>query len=172
MIKKCDNIEYFKWIEMSESIFEDMNIDISKIDFFMDKLSNEYLPSDSSGRALNVGHDDSLNVGRFTVIKNNFLIEIRTDLQFDEFIQTYSHEVGHVTQKWGYFESPIAGVIAESIALKFEKKFLIKFNKKYNTIIPIDIVFNKSKNKIANYLKKFFIPITKSNYKLKNNNHF
>lgn len=179
MIKKCDNTEYFKWIEMSDPIFEDMNIDISKIHFYMDMESNKYLMPDSSGRASQMVICDYNDILNFKIIRNGFIIQICYDLLFDEFIQTYSHEVGHVTQKCGYFEntkgdviSKYREVISESIALKFEKKFLIKFNKKYDTNIPIDTVFNKSKNKKANYLKKFFILITKSEYKLKNDNHF
>ena len=140
----------------------------------MDIESNNYLMPDSSGRTsqmVTCGYDNILN---YRIIRNGFMIQICYDLLFDEFIQTYSHEVGHATQKWGYFENTKADVISESrevisesIALKFEKKFLIKFNKKYDTNIPIDTVFNKSKNKKANYLKKFFILITKSEYKLK-----
>ena len=184
MIKKCDNLEYFKWIEMSEPIFENMNIDISKIHFYMDIISNNNLLPDSSGRVSQIIAID--NSGR--VIRNGFMIQICTDLQFDEFIQTYSHEVGHATQKWGYFENPkeayigkvnghanfgvfvpnlIGGVIAESIALKFEKTFLKKFNKKYDTNIAINSVFKKSKNIIANQLKNLTILITKSEYNLK-----
>lgn len=156
MIKECDNTEYFNWIKMSEPIFENMNIDISKIHFYMDKESNRYLP-DSSGRTSRF-----MNFGSFP---NCFLIQIRNDLQFDEFIQAYSHEVGHATQKWAY--SGNSGIIAESIALKFEMKFLTKFNKKYDTNISVNPVFRKSENKIANHLKHLLILITKSQYKLK-----
>lgn len=71
------------------------------------------------------------------------------------------------TQKLGYFENPMAGVIAESIALKFEKKFLKKFNKKYDTNISVNTVFKGRKYRIASYGKNLVILITKSEYKLK-----
>ncbi|MCZ7381639.1 MAG: hypothetical protein O8C64_08775 [Candidatus Methanoperedens sp.] len=157
MIEVCDNAEYLKWIEMSEPIFENMNINISKIHFIMDITSNKFLPPNSSGRT-----------SKMLEHKSIIIIQICNNLSFNEFIQTYAHEVGHATQKFGYSENyNESGVLEESIALKFEEKFLKKFNKKYDKNIPVNTVFTKSKYKKANCLKKIVILITKSEYKLK-----
>ena len=155
MIMECDNKECLKWMEMSGHIFENMGIDISKILISVSIKNNEYLES-ATGKS-NSGELD--------------YIYIRNNLQFGSFIQTYAHEVGHITQKLGIFENPkkfITAIIAESIALKFEKKFLINFNKKYNTNIPIDENFNGlNRYMFAYYGKNLAILSTKSKYKIK-----
>ncbi|CAD6494647.1 MAG: hypothetical protein LAKADJCE_00885 [Candidatus Argoarchaeum ethanivorans] len=153
MIIECDNKECLKWMEMSDPIFENMGIDLSEISISVSIKNNRYLKS-STGKSM---------------CKPD-CIHIRNDLQFDIFIQTYAHEVGHITQKLGTFENPkkfITGIIAESVALKFEKKFLINFNKKHNTNIPIDENFNGlNRYKFAYYGKNLAILSTKSKYKL------
>lgn len=153
MIIECDNRECLQWMKMSDPILKNMAIDLSKVYISVSIENNKYLTS-GTGKS---NKPDK--------------IYIRNDLQFGKFIQTYAHEVGHITQKLGIFENPnkfITGIIAESIALKFEKKFLIKFNKKYNTNIPIDENFNGlNRYTLAYYGKNLAILSTKSKYKFK-----
>ncbi len=156
MIYECDNRECIEWIKMADTIFEDMFIDLSKIPISISVTNNKYLEF-ANGKAI------SDEFGCF--------IYIRNDLQFDSFIQTYSHEIGHITQKFGIYENPnnsVLGVIAESIALKFEKEFLIKFNKKYDKNISVNAFFDGfDRFRFAHYGKNLVILITKSEYKLK-----
>ena len=129
VIDECDNQECRKWMGMSDPIFENMSIDLSKICIDISIENNKHLESSATGKSI-LGEPDS--------------IHIRNNLPFDIFIQTYAHEVGHITQKLGIFKNPkkfIRRIIAESIAFKFEKKFLIEFNKKYYTFFIFTIRF-------------------------------
>ncbi len=143
---------------MSESIFENMGIDISKIYSICVEKKSERLKLKNG------------STGKTIIFENKISMFVLSDCGFEPFIQTFAHEVGHATQVCGIFEDEkrfITRVIAESIAFKFEKEFLIKFNNKYNTTISVNAVFNGfGRYGFAYYIKNVMILITKSEYKL------
>jgi uncharacterized protein YjaZ len=156
----CDNRNLIPSIKMAETIFENMGIDLSKIIIFFEKKSEQLkLNEGSTGKTILAANGISI-------------IYILSDLDFETFITTFAHEVGHATQVCGLFKDVnrfITGFIAESIALKFEKEFLIKFNKEYNTNISVNAVFKGfDRYGLAYYGKNFVIIKTKSEYKLIN----
>lgn len=135
-IKISDNENFLNpIIKMAEVIFEDMNIDLSKICYIsFEKESKQLeLKKGSTGK---------------TIYKDgNIHIFILSNLDFETLISTFAHEIGHATQIFGIFKNPdnlLLRFIAEYVAFKFEKKFLIRFNKKYNTNIPINIPFHEA----------------------------
>ena len=162
MIFECDNGECMNWIRMAEPIFENMGINVSEILISISIKNNKYLEF-ASGKSIS-------EQGLFTYN----IIYIRNDLNFDCFIQTLAHEVGHITQIFGICENPkdyIKRIITESIAMKFEKEFLIMFNEKYNTNIFINTFYNTFIYRMAYHLRPLVILKTKSKYKsIKNDN--
>ena len=158
MVILNENENLMPSIKMAVNIFESMGVDISNIYSISIEKRTESLKLNegSTGKALFGGEQ--------------IFIFILSDLDFETFIKTFAHEVGHATQICGLFKDEkrsITGVIAESIALKFEKEFLIKFNEEYDTNISINAVYNGfNRYSFAHYVKKLMILKTKSEYKL------
>lgn len=87
----CDNKEYNIWIEKVEELLKDMDIDTSKIIVSITINDTNWFQS------------NRINTAGKTVKDNNkFNIYIKNNLEINEFIRTYLHEHGHVTQLLGY----------------------------------------------------------------------
>jgi len=121
-------LEYNKWTEKCNLIFKNMNIELPKIIIYCDKIYDNKLSVNSTGKYIG---------------KNRFNIHefiIRTNLNYEAFIITYSHEIGHMSQILGYAESKnyYKRILSESVAFKFEEKFLIEYNLYHNENILIN----------------------------------